>query len=238
MKRRWLGGMTLVEVMVAVVILGIVATVVFGGFDQTVRNKNRMEAETDRAHVLRVAMDRMVTELASAYVSLHVNPSTQIRSMNTCFIAGRRGRGHRIDFTSFSHQRLFRDAHESDQHEVSYFMTRHPDPPPGRRNQQVLARREQRRVDDDPQRGGTVQILVEDVRSFELEFLDPFTGEWISDWDASYPSGLQANRLPAQVKIRLVVPNPFDRRREQVFMTRAQPRIVWGLNHAIYTAGQ
>ena len=31
-----------------------------------------------------------------------------------------------VDFTSFSHRRLFRDAHESDQNEISYFLASDP----------------------------------------------------------------------------------------------------------------
>jgi type II secretory pathway component PulJ len=37
--------------MVAVTILGIVTTVVYGGFSQTMRNKRRIEDQSDRAHV-------------------------------------------------------------------------------------------------------------------------------------------------------------------------------------------
>ncbi|HEY8428334.1 MAG TPA: type II secretion system protein, partial [Sandaracinaceae bacterium] len=147
-------GMTIVEALVAITILAIVATVVFGGFSQTMRNKRRVEEMADRAHVIRVAMERMVSELSMAYVSVHVNIDPALQAMNTCFIGGRSGRGHRIDFTSFSHRRLYRDAHESDQNELSYFVTEHPE----RRGTLVLARREQNRIDDDPQTGGTIQI--------------------------------------------------------------------------------
>ena len=103
-------GMTLIEIMVAITILAIVSTVIFGGFSTTMRNKTRLEEMADRSHVIRVAMERMVAELAQAYVSIQVNPNPALQTMNTCFIGGRSGRGHRIDFTSFSHRRLYRDA--------------------------------------------------------------------------------------------------------------------------------
>lgn len=222
-------GMTLVEVMVAVTILGLVATITFGGFSQTMRNKQRMEEMADRSHVIRVAMERMVSEISMAYVSIHVNPNPALQSMNTCFIGGRGGHGHRLDFTSFSHRRLYRDAHESDQNEISYFVTDHPED----RDRRVLARREQNRIDDDPQEGGTVQILVDDVLDLEMEYFDHVSAQWTDSWDTRELTQ-QPNRLPTQVKIFLTVPDERAPNRRRVYGTRATPMITWALNHAIY----
>jgi len=231
MNGRITRGMTLIEVMVAVTILAIVATVAFGGFSQTMRNKEHIEAQSDRAHIIRAALERMVSELSQAYVSIHVNPSPVLQTMQTCFIGGRQGRGHRVDFTSFSHHRLYRDAHESDQNELSYFLMDHPDEP----NQRVLVRREQNRPDDDPQTGGAVQIMVEDVLEFDMEYLDGTTGLWTDTWDTREVNA-QPNRLPVQVKITLVVPDERAPRDRRVYVTRAQPMTTWALNHAVYSS--
>ena len=228
MSRRR-AGMTLIEVMVAVAILGIVTTVVYGGFSQTMRNKRRIEDQADRAHVIRVAMERMTRELSQAFVSIHVNPNPTLQSILTCFHGYREGRGSRIDFTSFSHQRLYRDAHESDQNELSYFLTEDPSHRGGR----VLARREQRRIDAEPERGGQVTVLVDRVREFELGYLDPVTTDWVDAWDAA-PNGGQANRLPTQVRIRLELEGTVEARRTEVYATRAMIPITWALNHAVY----
>ncbi len=221
--------MTLIEVMVAVTILAVIATVVFSGFSQTMRNRRYIEDQTDRAHVIRVALERMVAELSMAYVSIHVNPSPVLQTMNTCFIGGSQGRGDRLDFTSFSHRRLYRDAHESDQNELSYFVTEHPDD----HERLVLVRREQNRVDEDPQSGGVLQILVEDVLELELEYLDAATGEWTDTWDTRELTH-QPNRLPVQVKIALTVVDENAERDRRTYLTRAQPMITWGLNHSVY----
>jgi general secretion pathway protein J len=226
MRRK---GMTLIEVMVAVTILAIVTTLVYGAFTQTLRNKARIEAIADRSHVVRIAMERITRELSQAFVSVHVNPNPQLQGMLTCFHGFREGRGSRIDFTSFSHRRLYRDAHESDQNELSYFMARSPE----HRDLNVLARRESRRIDGDPDEGGQVTILVEDIHGFKLEYLDPITLEWQDDWDAS-PQGSQPNRLPSQVRITLEVPGLVERRRTERFVTRAMVPIQFAINHAAY----
>jgi hypothetical protein len=95
----------------------------------------------------------------------------------------------------------------------------------------LLVRREQNRIDEDFERGGQNAILVEDVREFELSFLDPLSLEWRDSWDAS---GSEMNRLPVQVKIRLVVPQTQNERHDEVYTTRAMVPINWALNHAVY----
>lgn len=223
-------GITLIEAMVAIAILAIVATLVWGGFSQTAKNKQRVESQLDRYHVVQAAMSRMVRELSMAYVSAQMNPNEALRTMRTAFIGSDKGHGDRIDFTSFSHQRLRRNAHESDQHEVSYFVASHPDDS----SIDVLARRHQKRVDDEPQEGGHVQIMVEDVKEFDLSYLDPMTGEWTDTWDTTQ-AAMQPNRLPSQVKILLTVPDPMDPEdEERTFGTRATLPLRWALNHAIY----
>lgn len=223
-------GFTLIEVLVAVVVLSIVGTLIAGGFTQTARNKRRIEEEADRYHSVRLVLERMVQELSMAFVSMHLNPDQGLQTVKTSFVGVDRVRGDRVDFTSFSHQRLYRDAHESDQNELSYFVTRHPED----RSRRVLARREQNRIDDEPRQGGDVEVLLEDVEDFQLEYLDPISGEWLDTWDTTQGVTGQPNRLPAQVRILLEVPDPHRPRRTKTFGTRVSIPITWALNHAVY----
>lgn len=228
-RQRSQAGVTLVEAMVAIAILSIVSALVWGGYDQTLKNKQRIEGNVDRNHMIFAALDRMQREMHMAFVSVHMNPSPSLQTVQTCFVGKDRGQRDRIDFTSFSHQRLITDAHESDQNELSYFITAHPDDS----SIKVLARREQNRIDDDCQEGGRVQILVEDVEGLDLEYLDPTTNQWVRNWNSTQATG-QPNRLPSQVKIVLTVPNPRRRGAELAFGTRANIPIRHALNHAIY----
>lgn len=228
-RARRRAGMTLIEAMVAIAILAIVMSLVWGGFSQTAKNKQHVEEEADRYHIIRIALERMTRELSMAFVSAQANPNQSLQVVNTAFVGTERSGGDRIDFTSFSHRRLYRDAHESDQNELSYFVTRHPDDP----DVKVLARREASRIDDDPRSGGRIQILVEDVKDFQLEYYDQLDQEWKSTWDSTQAAA-QPNRLPAQVRISLTVPQTRYPDRERVFGTRASINITWALNHAIY----
>jgi general secretion pathway protein J len=97
----------------------------------------------------------------------------------------------------------------------------------------VLARREQRRVDDDPKKGGQSQILIENVKTFELSFLDPLTSDWVTTWDTTQ-SAMQPNRLPSQAKITISVPNIQGRGLDQTFGTRTFFPATYALNFAAY----
>ena len=216
--RRERAGVTLVEVMIAMTIIAIVTSLMYTGFAQTAQNKRRIESETERYHEIRMGLERMARELSMAYVSLQVNPNEALRPMLTAFVAKDDGGGSRIDFTSFSHRRLYRDAHESDQNELGYFVTDHPEDP----SREVLARREQHRIDD--------------VVRLELTFLDPLSQEWVSTWDTTQ-AAMQPSRLPAQVLIRVTVPNVRGNGPEQTFATRTALGIRYSLNHAIYRTG-
>lgn len=106
-------GFTLLEVILAVTVLALIGTMVYGGFAQTALNKARVEEDVDHSRVVHMALERLTRELSMAFVSTHVNPSLDLRVSNTAFIGKDNGRDDRIDFTSFSHRRLYRNARES-----------------------------------------------------------------------------------------------------------------------------
>ena len=222
-------GFTLLEVILAVSVLALVSTMIYGGFAQTALNKARVEGDIDESRVVHMALERMARELTMAFVSTHTNPSLDLRVVETAFIGKNREKEDRIDFTSFSHRRLYRNARESDQNELSYFVTEDPDDP----DVKILARREQNRIDDDPQRGGKSQILVENVEEFNIEYYDPLLSEWVQTWDTEDVLA-QPNRLPTQVRIRLAVKHPSRRGETQAFGTRVTIPLNYALNHANY----
>ncbi|MEY4576955.1 MAG: hypothetical protein RL701_1658 [Pseudomonadota bacterium] len=228
-RRQLQRGMTLIEVMAAMAILAIVSTLLYSAFVQTARNKTKIETELDRYHEIYSGLERIAQELSMAYTSAHRNPNEVLRTMITGFIAKDSGSNSRVDFTSFSHRRLYRNSHESDQNELSFFVA----PDPKKPSQHVLARRESRRVDDDFQKGGQTQILIEDIRSFDLSFLDPVTTEWAATWDTTQVAA-QPNRLPTQAKIIVTVPSITGRGPDLKFGTRTHFPNTYAVNFAAY----
>jgi len=199
-RRPTTRGFTLLEVMVAVAILAMVSVLIYGAFDGLSRGRKSLGRVNDRYHQGRGALSRMSLELSSAFLSMH-QPLTEQQIRRLTIFSGSRGSPvDRIDFTSFSHRRLVRDSHESDQNEISYFGS--PDPNvPGKVD---LARRESPIIDLEPKRGGEVNVLVEDIDSFDVKYLDASTGLWTETWDSTQATG-QPGRLPFQIRITLVL---------------------------------
>ena len=200
-------GITLLEIMVSLGILALIATLVYGALDGMARARDGLSRIGDRYHQGRTAMSRMTRELQSAFISAHlpINPALNTRA--TIFLGKGSSREARVDFTSFSHRRLARHAHESDQCELSYFLARDPNV----RSKYDLVRREDPTIDLEPDKGGTVLVVAEDVAEFGLSYFDPLTQLWTESWDSSSTTG-QLGRLPSQVKITLVLNHgPGDR---------------------------
>lgn len=192
--------MTLLEVLVSLGVLVMISLLTYGAFDSMSRGRKGEALRSERARQGRDAMERMTRELTSAYLSLHKPTNLSLLTQNTAFIARSEPTFDRVDFAAFAHRRVDREAHESDQAEIGYFVVRDPDVD----GKMDLVRREQSPIDLDPKRGGIVNVLAENVESFELQYLDPLTGMWVEHWDSTQLTG-QLNRLPLSVRISLTL---------------------------------
>ena len=198
MSRHGTRGMTLIEVVVAVGVLAMVAVLIHGVIDSLTRGRKAEGMRADRAHDGREALQRMVRDMSSAYLSMHVPLVTGLITGKTAFVGRSSSPYDRVSFTAFAHRRTERDSHESDQAEVGYFAAPDPDVP----GKMDLVRREQTPIDFDPLKGGVVNVVAEDISEFHLHYLDPQTGQWLDSWDSTQVSG-QPNRLPLEVSVTL-----------------------------------
>ncbi|MEZ4372440.1 MAG: type II secretion system protein GspJ [Polyangiaceae bacterium] len=198
--RRQLAGFTLLELIVAITILAMISMLLYGAFAGLRNTRDGVGEVSGRYHEGRSAMQRIARELQSAFLSFNRPIDQSLVTRETLFKGSRGSPADRVDFTAFAHRRLDRNAHESDQCELSYFGSQDPK----QRAVTDLVRRESAVIDLEPDRGGRVQVLATDIDLFQLEYLDPFTGRWTEQWDSSQSIG-QTNRLPYQVHITLVL---------------------------------
>jgi general secretion pathway protein J len=212
------------EVMVAIAILAMISTLIWTAFAQTNKAKKVVETTNDRYHQVRIAMRRICADLSQAYLTKNVNP--EVITHETVFI-GRNDDPDTLDMATFSHRRRLKDARESEQCEVGYYVMEDTDD----REMMNLVRRQSRKIDDEPEEGGVMLVLVEDVLEFDLEYYDPGMDEWEKEWDTTQLTG-QPNRLPAYVRIRLVVRGRNDEELE--FVTQTPVRMTEPL---FYTGG-
>ncbi len=227
-RRRSQLGLTLIETMVSIGILALTGSLIYGAFDGMSRSRKGITQMADRYQQGRSAMARIAREVQTAFVSRHgdyTNNSTMISQQvrKTAFIGKDNGSLDRLDFTAFAHRQL--GPHESDQAEIGYF---------GSRNRETgatdLVRREDKYLDMDPGKGGVVNVLVEDIDSFDIEYLDPMTKEWVDEWDTTQAAG-QPWRLPMQLRITLVL-NGGPMGKPVELRTRVSPAIQSALEFA------
>jgi general secretion pathway protein J len=197
---RRTAGFTLIELLIAVAILAMISALLFSAFAGMKTSKEAVERISDRYREGRLAMARINRDLSAAYISRNVPIDQSLQVVKTAF-AGKSGSpADRVDFNTFANRRIDRDAHESDQAEVSYFGSRDPK----KTGVIDLARRVSAHPDMEPARGGRVDVLATDIDLFDLAYLDPQTGEWTDSWDSAQSIG-QPDRLPLQVRVILVL---------------------------------
>lgn len=201
MRQRSLrGGFTLIEVLIAVGVLSLIATLIFASFSSLKRSKDGIRRVSERYREGRLAMGRITRELQGAYISKHLPIDINLAQVKTAFISEGGSPADRINFNSFSNQRLNRDAKESDQLEISYFGMESEK----QRGVTDLVRRADSTPDLEPTNGGRVQVLATDIDLFDLQYLDPLIGDWIEEWDSTQ-AVRQYDRMPLQVRVLLVL---------------------------------
>lgn len=227
-------GFTLVELLVAIVVLSLISLLIYNAFASMKRSREGIERVDDRYREGRLAMTRMVRELQSAYISLHAPINNSLLVQKTAFIGTTGTPADRIDFNSFSNRRMDKNSHVSDQCELSYFGSPNPDVS----GVTDLARRISTQLDLEPKKGGRVDVLATDIDLFDLQYLDPMTGNWVETWDTTSTITGQPARLPVQMRVLLVLNGGsrqgYDRGQGTIrLVTKIALPIDTGLNFAV-----
>lgn len=211
-------GFTLLEVIVAVAILAFMMILVWAVTSQSIRSKDRGEGKAQMYQQVRLAMDKITNDLSMAF--LIDGPSLQGEArggpaVKAAFKGEEQSESSSLNFAAFSHMRLFRNSHESDQSEIGYFLAPATEDEGG--EGEVLMRRESSVIDDKPEEGGITQALAEGVKKFQLEYYDYEKEEWSKTWDSE--GRVNQGKLPQAVKIKLVFPSPDEDGEDLEFTT-------------------
>jgi general secretion pathway protein J len=190
-------GFTLIEVLIAIAIVAAMAAMTAGAFRGIDRAAEIVREQDERLSAARVALTRMAHELEMAFLSEHYDHA-RFRDRPTFF----RGREDELLFSTMAHERLYRDAKESDQAMIEYQAEAVPDGG----GDQGLFRREKARIDDEPERGGRKDLVADHVAALRLRYWDAKRKEWVKEWNTR--STERANELPVRVRIELDLKAP------------------------------
>jgi general secretion pathway protein J len=159
-------GFTLAEVLVALAITAFIGGMIWASFAQGFKAKEMIESEALLYRELRTGTARMVREISMAFVSNNYDPA-RFRD-NTTRPTFFTGEPEKLSFSMLGHQRLSRDAKESDQSIVFYKVDRDPDD----KTLYSLLRCEKPVIDDEPDRCDRWETLISDVRKVEFKYWD------------------------------------------------------------------
>lgn len=222
-RRLRQGGLTLVETLIAVSILAVMTTLVWGSFNDTFHAKTTIEANAARYHSVRLALERMVREISMSFISQ--NEDTAQLERRTFFIGKRQTDVDELRFSMMGHQRRYADANEADTSQVLYYGLS------DRNNPRLtnLMRRETRRLTnlsplDAP---GEADLLCDAVVRLQFDYWDARDKEWREGWSTIAADG-QPDRLPGKVRITLTVRD--ERGQDVPFQTEVRLPIQEPLN--------
>lgn len=187
-------GFTLLEVIIAMAITAAIGAMTLGAFRQVDRASEIARSQGDRYAAARLALTRLARETSMAFLSEHYD-HTRIRERPTVFM----GKEDELLFATFAHQRLTRDARESDQAVVEYTVAADPD----HGGEQALFRREKARIDEEPDRGGRRDLVADHVAGFRVQYWDAKRKDWVREW--STRSVERSGELPGRVRFELQV---------------------------------
>ena len=191
-------GFTLLEVLIAIAVLGLIGGITYKAFDGANDLKTRVEKAEDRDQMMRSAISRMAREIEMAYLSEHYDHK-RFRTRPTLFRLKDGRREADLIFTSFAHERLHTDAKESDEGVFEYTLGTAED---GSGFTDVF-RRTNPILDEEFERGGVKQVLAEDVMQLSIQVWDPKEREWKDEWDSNSTEQTGNVLIPQRVKISL-----------------------------------
>lgn len=194
--------MTLIEVIVAMAIITMMIAGVWASFRGTVRGMKATEKIQTRYGMIRNAMGTMSRELSMAYLSFN-RPASEVRHFT--LFEGRDGfDADSLTFSSFAHLRIRKDANESDQSVIQYFLAKDPKDV----SRTHLYRRETKRLTGDlPERLENfypAYVLCEDVKEIDFKYWDVRKIEWVDEWRTTQKD-LHPDRLPTRVKMTMKI---------------------------------
>lgn len=185
-------GFTLVEMLLAITLVAIVITVLYGVLEQTLGAQGRIEAVMYGSEIGPHILNQIRQDLEACFVPDDKN--TYFLGQDKKDIGGDADRIDLVCTTLDLKEQQGKDPGFSAINEVGYQLK----PNRQRPGLLVLYRRLDFGIDDDPLKGGRLYELYDRVKSLNVEFYDG--KDWQSNWDNK-----ELKRLPEAIRVELVI---------------------------------
>lgn len=225
-------GFTLIEVLIAVVLLAVISLLLWQSMGGAINSKERSEKREQTYRGANLVLNRMTRELSmcvlySSLEFLGISSSSE-QMTKSVFIGTNAGDQDKLTFDTLAHVRYLKNVKESDMAEVTYFVEKAADEDQAQLGDYVLKIREKSPLDNQPDQGGRVMTLLEGVKELNFRYYDVTKGEFKDEWDTTKIDF--GNRLPKAVEITLVMQDPVNDENTIRFQTIALLEMAPGPN--------
>ncbi len=204
-------GFTLFEILITLSILGVVLSIIYLTFNQSMLVMAAMEERAETMEKGRLILERMSRELRNTFIS------TTASAMHP-FRLGLVGQSHKekefyrdsLHFTTLTPPGGDSWENAGEIQEIGYFL----DYAPGTEGL-TLFRRQDEAKDGDILRGGIIQPICPKIRELSFVFFDQ-VGEKHKEWNSV--EGARKGKLPVRVEIKLAIED--GQGKTQVFQTQ------------------
>ncbi len=206
-------GFTLLEIVVAIAILGIIISSLYPAYTGTYRNIEIAENESNIYYMARIAMARMADDLESAYIP-ETSIDSDLNNLNSFTGENEYVDGSRVDqIRFFSRARVnFGEYQETVEGAgIAYYTARDED-----NGTMTLYRADTAESLDRYEEEREGFIVCEGLKSFYLTYRDKNSQEY-DTWDSTDTNFM--NRLPSVVVITLEFANKINSERTVKFST-------------------
>jgi type II secretion system protein J len=191
-------GFTLFEVLMALAILGVVFSLLYMIFHQSMTVMAGTEDQTEVVRQGRLILERMTLEIQGCFIS-----SNRPKSGPPAFHYGLVGRSNpegvdfidRLDFSAAVPSYVQTAERKGDVQEIGYFLEHEPGG-----QAMTLFRRQDEAIDGDLLQGGTSLAICDRVRSLRFAFFDR-QGKKQKEWNSL--EGEHRYELPGRIEIYL-----------------------------------
>jgi type II secretion system protein J len=209
MKKIARSGFTLVEILIAIFILGLVMATVYASYSGILTTSRTMEEELDIYKMARTSMDRMIKDLSSLQTSAgSFYLLAEKKSLN-------KREFHSLSFWSASHLAFGEKQSEGRPAMISYRIQENDD----RKSFSLWRSDVSGTKPDETKNTDDGFIICKNIDAFRLTFYEA-DGAETDSWDSSPASSDLKSKAPAAVKIELFVVNPSDQEKPYKFMTK------------------
>ena len=201
-------GFTLMEILMAMFIFTLVVSMLYFSYTGTVRNMEEVESQSDIYGMARIAIERMIDDLASAYVSTwSQNAKSQEENIPVTGFIGEdseiNGRSaDTLRFQARAHMVFNADVEDNGATEITYYVIENDE-----EGRFALYRSDTPQLAEGQEAGVGGFVLCEDVYAINFTYHDE-NGEVHDSWDSTKEEF--KGRLPVMVSIELWFINRSD----------------------------